>query len=247
MAGLTADERTELTPRGTLRVAVAVGEARSALWATRDRASGKPVGVTVDLAAAFGRTLQVPVEIVEHSSSGHIVENADADIWDVTFVPVDAARKERVDFGPNYYFGDSTYLVRAEAGIEKVADMDREDLTIVGVEGTATLRSARRTSKANAVGVAEIKEALRMFQAGEADAIALGRESLLSLDLPGTVILPDHFHATGTAVAVPKGRPAALARVSALIEGFKEDGTLRAIFDANGMANAPVAPQGSRS
>jgi polar amino acid transport system substrate-binding protein len=246
MIELNDAARAELLPTGVLRIAIAVGAARSALWTALDD-TGKPAGITVDLGNALGARLQVPYELVVHSSSGHIVELVDSNAWDVTFVPVDAERKTKMDFGPDYYLGDSTYLVHADSQIHKVADMDREDLTIAGVEGTATLRSARRTSKAKVLGLSKVSEALELFEKREADAIALGRESLQSLTLPNTRILPDHFHATGTAVAVPKGRPLALAVVSAFIEEAKADGTLRASFDRYGMEKVDVAPIGSRS
>jgi polar amino acid transport system substrate-binding protein len=247
MIELNDAARAELLPTGVLRIAIAVGAARSALWAALDEKTGLTAGITVDLGNALGARLQVPYELVVHSSSGHIVEQVDGNVWDVTFVPVDAERKARMDFGPDYYLGDSTYLVHADSGIEKVADMDRENLTIVGVEGTATLRSARRTSRAKVIGLSKVSEALELFQKREADGIALGRESLQSLNLPNTRILPDHFHATGTAVAVPKGRPLALAVVSSFIEDAKADGTLRSAFDRNGMGQSAVAPIGSRS
>ncbi len=248
MIEFTDAARAELMPTGVLRIAIAVGAAQSALWATLDKETGQPIGVTVDLGNALGKRLQVPFELISHSSSGHIVELVDKDVWDVTFVPVDAERKAKMDFGPDYYLGDSTYLVHADSPIHKVADIDREAFTIAGVEGTATLRSARRTtSKAKVLGLSKVTEALELFEKREADGIALGRESLQSLTLPNTRILPDHFHATGTAVAVRKGRPLALAVVSSFIEDAKADGTLRAAFDRNGMAQSAVAPAGSYS
>jgi polar amino acid transport system substrate-binding protein len=63
--------------------------------------------------------------------------------------------------------------------------------------------------------------------------------------LLGARILEGRFHATGTAVAVPPGRPAALALVSDWMERAKADGTVRRALDANGI-RGPVAPAGSR-
>jgi polar amino acid transport system substrate-binding protein len=60
-------------------------------------------------------------------------------------------------------------------------------------------------------------------------------------------MLDGHFHAAGTAVAVPKGRTEALEMISGMIEGLKGDGTVRKVFDAHGMATATVAPAGPRS
>lgn len=241
-------ERQELMPHGVLRVGIAVGAARSSVWAKRNDESGKPEGVTVDLGAALADFLGVDMKIVEHSSSADIVAHADKDVWDVTFVPVDAERKERVAFGTNYHLGDSTYLVRASSPFCSVTDLNRPEVTIAGIEGTATLRSARReTSKANIIGAAATADVIALFEAGKADAIALGRESLRSLELPDTRILDDYFHATGTAVAVPLGRPLARDVVTKFIETAKGNGVLRRIFNANGMAHVDVAPENSVS
>jgi polar amino acid transport system substrate-binding protein len=241
-------EAQELAPHGKLRVGVAVGAAKSAVWARRNDETGKPEGVTVDLGTALAKALGLPVEIVEHSSSADAVAHADKDVWDVTFVPVDAERKKLVLFGTNYHLGDSTYLVRAASPFQSVKDLNDPKCTIAGIEGTATLRSARREqSAANVVGADATADVIALFEAGKADAIALGRESLRSLTLPGTRILDDYFHATGTAVAVPLGRPLAREAATKFIEAAKADGTLRKIFDANGLAHAAVAPANSVS
>ena len=195
---------------------------------------------------AFG----LPLELVEFASSGEIVKAADSGRWTLSFAPVDAERKKQIDFGTDYALGVSTYLVRADSGLRTVDDVDVEGVRVLGVEGTATLRSARRTlTKTEARGVTGLDEALASFRAGEADAVALGRESLLSLlpQLPGARIADGHFHAAGTAVAVPRGRPEALAAATEVLERLKADGTVRAIFDRHGMTETEVAPAGSRS
>jgi polar amino acid transport system substrate-binding protein len=82
------------------------------------------------------------------------------------------------------------------------------------------------------------------MKAGEIEAIALARETLQGLapQIPGSKILDGHFHAAGNAIAVPKGRPAALAYAGAFIEEAKRDGTVRKALDNAGLKNAPVAP-----
>jgi polar amino acid transport system substrate-binding protein len=113
------------------------------------------------------------------------------------------------------------------------------------VEGTTTARSAARSLKTNTVKTYRTADELfELIRSGNADAIALGRESLAGMQakLPGSRILDGHFQATGTAVAVPKGRPAALAYVTAFMEKAKKDGTVRSALDAAGLKNSPVAP-----
>ena len=239
-----------LAPVGSLRVAIAVGSAVSAVWTTRDAATGAPRGPTVDLARLMAERLGVPLTLVECASSGAIIETASTGTWDVSFTPVDAERKKVVDFGPNFFLGESTYMVPSGSTINTIEDVDREGMRVFGVENTATIRSARKSLKnTTAIGVSNLDEVLEKFRNGEVDAIALGKESLQSLlpHFPGARMLDGHFHAAGTAVAVPKGHTEALEIFSSMIEELKSDGTIRRIFDAHGMKVATVAPVGSRS
>jgi polar amino acid transport system substrate-binding protein len=242
--------RKEMAPTGKLRVAVAVGVSASPLWAVKDPATGKPSGVTIDLGTALAKKLGVPPELVVHASSGEIAAAVDKGTWDVGFMPVDAERKKTIAFGPNYSLGDSTYLVSGKSGIKTLAEVDKPGVRIVGVENTTTIRAARRTAThATVTGVKGAGDALAMFKSGQADAIALGRDSLedFAKEVPDSHVLAEHFWAVGTAIAVAKNKPAALAYVTDFIEDAKADGTVKRAFDAHGLKSAKVAPPGSRS
>jgi polar amino acid transport system substrate-binding protein len=245
LAGCAAAPVKEVAPSGTLRVGIGVGPVPSAFWATRDPASGEPRGVTVDLARAMAKDLGVPLRLVAYPNSGEVTNAGPRGEWDVAFMPADEVRARSVDFGPAYFLTTSTYLVPAGSSIRTLADVDRAAVRVAGVEGTTTARSAARSLKNTAVKTYrtadELYEAVR---SGGADAIALGRESLAGMQakLPGSRILDGHFHATGTAVAVPKGRPAALSYASSFVEKAKKDGTVRRALDAAGLKDSPVAP-----
>ncbi len=243
-------QRRQFAPHGAMRIGLAFGTTISGVWTMPDPETGEPTGLTVDLGAALADWLGLPFEYVRLASSGEIVETADEDRWDVAFTPVDAERKTKVDFTTDYYLGDSTYMVRADAPFDCVADVDAEGVRVVGVESTATLRSARRTlSRATVRGVRGLSEALDMFTHGEADAVALGRESLVKLahTMPGVRILPDHFHATGTALCMPRGHTEALGLAERFIEDAKRSGLIERIVSAHGLPVSSVAPAGSRS
>jgi polar amino acid transport system substrate-binding protein len=83
-----------------------------------------------------------------------------------------------------------------------------------------------------------------MLRAGQADAFALGRDSLPSFvaEFPGSHIVDGGFQQTAIAIAVPKGHPEALAYVTKLIEDAKASGSVRRAMDRAGMANLAVAP-----
>jgi polar amino acid transport system substrate-binding protein len=240
----------ELAPTGKLRVAVAVGPAASALWCVRDPATGKPKGVPVELGTALAQKHNVPIELVEYDSSGKIIAATNGNVWDVTFVPVDDDRKKVVDFGAPYHLLQSTYLVAPGSAIKSIDEVNRAGVRIAGVEGTATFRAAQRTApNATPVNVKGPDEGVELMRAGKVDAIALSREAVGGLvdALPGSRVLEGGFLNSTTAVAVAKGKPAALAAVAAFIEEAKGAGLIRRALDSMGLKTSQVAPVGMKA
>jgi len=250
--GAAADDsaaRKELAPTGKLRVAVAVGPAPSALWTVRDSATGRPRGVPVELGTALAQKLGVPVELVEYQASGEIVAAVDRNAWDVTFVPVDDDRKKIVDFGAPYHLLQSTYLVAPGSSIKTLEEVNRPEVRVAGVDGTATFRASRRTApNATPVTVKGPDEAVELMRAGKVNAMALSRESLGGLleKLPGARVLDGGFMNSTTAVAVAKNKPAALAYITAFIEEAKASGLVRRALDSMGLKTSQVAPAGMK-
>jgi polar amino acid transport system substrate-binding protein len=235
----------EIAPTGTLRVAIGIGPAASAFWATRDPASGKARGVTVDLAKAGAENLRVPLQLVEYQNSGEITAAASKDAWDISFMPGDAEREKFVDVGPAYVIYESAYLVRAGSDIRSVADVDRAGIRVGGVEGTSTSRTVARALKhATLTLYGKPDAAVELLGQGKLDALAMGRESLLefSRKMPGTRLLDEVIQSTGVVIVVPKNRPATRAWAARFIEDAKKNGTVRRALDGAGFINAAVAP-----
>lgn len=239
------EAKRELLPTGKLRVGIGVGAAPSAFWAVKDPVTGEPRGVTVDLARAMARQLRVPLVLVVYPNSGEVVAAGPKGDWDVAFLPEDAERRKIVDFGPAYYLSTSTFLARAGCGVETLADVDRPGVRAAGIANTATARTAMSQLKnTQLLNFQKVDEVKAKMIAGEIDVIALSRESLQGLapQIPGSRILDGYFHAAGNAIAVPRGRPAALGYARSFIEEAKRDGTVRKALDNAGLKNAPVAP-----
>jgi polar amino acid transport system substrate-binding protein len=235
----------EIAPTGKLRVGVVHAPVATAFFVTKD-ADGRPHGVTVDLANELGAKLGLPVEFTVAPNSGEITEATSAGALDVSFMPVDDERRKKLDFGPSYFLGESTYLVRPGSDIKTLADVDRAQVRVIGIANT-TIRSAARALKAATIKpVPSVDAAMAMMRAGEADAFALSKDSLrpLTADFPGARILEEAFHVVGIAVAVPKNRPAALAYVSKFMEEAKASGSVRRALDRAGMKDEAVAPAG---
>lgn len=228
-------------------MAIAVGPAPSAVYAVRSGTTGDLAGVPVALAETLAAATGLPLEIIPFHSSGAIQATAASDLWDVSFLPVDEERRWLVDFGAAYHILQSTYLVPAGSPIHGLADADAPGVRIVGVRNSATLRASLRASpRASHVPVETPEDAVAMMHGGVADAIAMGRESLSGLlaQIEGARILSGSFLTTTTAVVLPKGRPAALAWVTALVEAAKATGVVQRAFERVGLASARVPPPG---
>jgi len=234
----------ELVPTGKLRFGVVFAPKMSALFVIK-QADGTPRGITVDLGRALAKKLAVPVEFLIAPNTGVLTDAlANAEI-DVAFMPVDDERRKRLDFGPAYCSVESTYMAMPNSGIKTLAEVDRFGVRVVGVANTTTIRAAGRTLKnTQPIAATSIDDAIAMLRDGNADAFALGRDSLPDFVamFPGSLIVDGGFQQTVIAIAVPKGRPAALAYVTEFMREAKASGAVRRAMDRAGMSDLAVAP-----
>ena len=238
----SAADLKQLAPTAKLRGGVVVAPAGSAFFAIKD--GGAVKGVTVNLLRAFADAIKLPLDLQVYDNSGQVTDAVAKGDCDLAFMPHDASRAEKVDFGPAYFIIESTYLVPAGSTIQTIDEVNRTGVRIVAISNTTTGRSARRTApNADFAEVPSVDLMTEMAGKGEGDAFALTHDSLAGLmpKLPGARILPGHFQQTGINVAVPKGRAAALKIVSAWLDDAKTSGVVRRAFDAAGLKDAVVA------
>lgn len=243
-AAAPSDAARAVAPGGTLRLGV-VRAPQAGVFFVAAGLDGQVRGVTADLGAALARELGLPVADTVFPNSGECTDAVAAGTVDVAFMPVDPARAARVAFGPGYYALESTYLVSAASGATTLAAVDQPGRRVVGIADTTTIRAAARSLRATApVPVRDVAEAVAMLRDGRADALALSRDSLAQIapTVPGSRILDGGFQRTLVAIAVPPGRPAALAAATAFLDRAKRDGTVRRAFDATGLSHEAVAP-----
>jgi len=234
----------ELLSTGKLRVALVFAPSMSIFFVVKD-ADGRPRGVTADLADALGKKLGAPVEYVLFPNSGLATDATESGTVDVSFMPVDEERRKRIAFGPNYALGESTYMTTAASGARTVDEVDRAGMRVIGIANTTTIRAAGRTLKNTTIlAVPSVEEAVAALRDGKADAFALSRDSLPTYvkQVPGSRMTEGAFQQIGIAIAVAKGKPAALAAVTAFINEAKTDGTVRKALDNAGYSDSLVAP-----
>jgi len=240
----------ELSPTGKLRVGVVVASVASPLFAVKDKDRGQPRGVTVDLGTELAQRLGVPLELVTYDTTTALTDSATSGAWDVTFLPVTPERQTVLDFGPAYYFFENTYVVAADSPIRNLTDIDRPGVRVVAQEKSAPATHLSQSLK-NAtllIRPGSGEELHEMVQSRKVDAFAYGRPFLVSLAAkqPRARVLDGSFASFGLAVAVPKGRPAALEYVSGFVEKAKASGSVQRAFDNAGLKGLSVAPPSPR-
>jgi polar amino acid transport system substrate-binding protein len=240
--------KAQLAPTGKLRVGIAVAPTPGAGNVGRD-ASGGYRGVAVDLGNELAAKLGVAAEFVPYPNSGALTDAVSSSAWDVAFLPVDAKRKTKVDFGSAHIVLQSTYLIGPGSAIAALADVDKPSVRVAGVENTATARAAQASLKTTTMTLVKTADELfELLKSGKADAIALSRESLsqLAAKLPGSRVLDGAYLNSYVAVAVPKDRPAALAYVTAFVDAAIAAGSVRRALDRIGLLTSKVPPPGTR-
>jgi polar amino acid transport system substrate-binding protein len=239
----------QLAPTGKLRVGVAAGLTPGTGNVAIDPANGRPRGIGAELGTALARKLGVEVEWVTYLNSGDLTDAGTTGAWDVAFMPVDEQRKQKLDFGAAHIVLQSTWMVGPDSPIRTLADVDKPGTRVVGVENTASSRAAQRYLKNVTVGlVKSTDEGFELLRAGKIDVTGGSRESLVVLSklLPGSRVLDGGYLDSYVAVAVPKGRPAALAYASAFVEEAKASGLVRRILDSFGMQTSVIPPAGTK-
>jgi polar amino acid transport system substrate-binding protein len=234
----------QVAPTGRLRGGIVTAPAASTFFAVKD-ANGQVRGVTVDLLRAIADALKLPLALQVYDNSGQVTDAVAGGACDVAFMPHDAARAEKVDFGPPYFIIESTYLVPTGSNIQSIDEVNRPGVRIVAIANTTTGRSAHRTAPQAAFEeVAGVDLMVEKAARCDGDAFALTHDSLAGLmpKLPGARVLAGSFQQTGIAIAVPKGRAVALKIVSDWLTEAKKSGVVRRVLDAAGFKDAPVAP-----
>jgi polar amino acid transport system substrate-binding protein len=200
----------ELAPTGRLRVAVNVG---NPVLAQKDPHTGRPVGLSVDLAVELGRSLGIPVDLVTFDAAGRVVEAMESSCWDVAFLARDPRREAVLAFTSPYLTIEGTYLVREESPLRAIADFDQNGLRIAVGRGAAYDLFLTRTLKnAELVRADTSQGAVELFVDRGFEAAAGVRQLLADFarSHPGLRVIPGCFTTIQQAIATPRGRDAGI-------------------------------------
>ncbi|MGA2054869.1 MAG: transporter substrate-binding domain-containing protein [Bradyrhizobium sp.] len=238
---------TDLVQSGALRVGLGIG---SLTTATRNPATGEVQGPALELGRALAERMGIPFASVEYPRPGAVIDGLRANAWDIAILIVDPVRAEQVDFSHPFMQTDLTYLVAAQSTIQGAVDADREGIRIAVARGdTSDLYLTRVLKRAELVRTDSIAAAVELLRAGDVNAVALNRPSLIaqSAALPGSRVLSDGFADIYSAVAIPKGHDGWLAYINEFIEDAKVSGRVKRMIETLALQGVRVAPPESSS
>ena len=234
----------DLAPTGTLR-ATFIGN--NPVQGRMDP-SGALTGPAPDLVRELARRLGVPFVITPLPSAGAVLESVRDGKADIGFLAFEAARATQVDYSDPYVVSGSVYTVRGSSSHARVADLDRNGLTVGAVTGQSQevwvrehVKNARVESLPDVPPNAAIA---KMILDGKLDAFAANRTRMEELvrEFPALRILPDNFLMAEQAIVVAKGRRTQLEQVNRFIAGARTSGFMKTSIGRANLVGVDVAP-----
>lgn len=233
----------QLAPTGALRAGINLS---NFLLVTDRTASGDPVGVSPDMAAAIAERLGVPVKYVPMKTPAEISDSAGKNVWDIGNIGAEPKRAEVMDFTAAYAEIQSTYLVRGDSPIQRIEDVDKPGIRIaVSARSAYDLWLDRNIKQAELIRAEGIEASFDLFQNQGLDVLAGLRPRLIEdvRRIEGARILDGQFSAVQQAVGCNKGLPDAHAFLKDFVEEAKASGLVGGFIETHGVkGRLSVAP-----
>ncbi|MDB5884719.1 MAG: transporter substrate-binding protein [Polaromonas sp.] len=230
-------------PTGTLRASINLG---NPILASREPATGEPVGVSVDLARGLAERLGVNLALVVFDAAGKSVEAVTAEQADIGFFAIDPLRGEGIAFTAAYVLIEGAYLVRADSLLQSNEEVDQAGRRVVVGKGSAyDLFLTRELKQAQILRSPTSPKVVDAFVESGAE-VAAGVKQQLQADaarIPGLRLLPGRFMVIQQAMGTPRSRgEAANLFLREYVEEMKAGGFVAQALSRHGIEGASVAP-----
>ena len=231
------------TPTGPLRASINLG---NPILAGTDPATGKPRGISIDLATAFANELGVPLELVVFDTAAQSVDAVSNGAADIGFFAIDPIRGAGIQFTAPYVLIEGAYLVRESSPLQHNQEVDQPGTRIVVGKGSAyDLFLTREIKQATLVRAPSSPKVVETFLNENLD-VAAGVKQQLQADAEragGLRMLPGRFMVIQQAMGLPKGKPEeAAAALCAFVERQKASGFVADAPQRHGIQGVSVAP-----
>lgn len=198
---------------------------------------GEFTGFDIELMRAIAGELGLDLAVVNSGfdpiTSGTAMQSGDCDIAAASITITDE-REENIDFSDPYFVADQSLLVKKDAGISTIADLDGRT---IGVQSGTTGEAYAQDNAPSGATIQSYDNPGDIFlalEAGEIDAvlqdIVVNADRLLNDD---TVTLAETYPTDENYGFATKeeGAEELMSRVNEALEALRDDGTYDTIYD----------------
>lgn len=241
----TSQQIAAFTPTGKLRASINLGNPVLASART-----GRPTGVSIDLAQAFADRLGVALELAVFDKAALSVEALADERADIGFFAIDPQRGAQIAFTAPYLLIEGCYLVRQDSPLKSNDEVDRAGHRVAVGQGSAyDLYLSRELKHAQIVRAPSAPAVVDLFVEQQLE-VAAGVRQMLLADAqrhPGLRLLPGRFMVIEQAMATPRSRgPQAAEALRGFVEEMKRCGFVAEALRRHGVDGAELAPPASR-
>ena len=240
---MSTDLQKAFAPTGKLRASINLG---NPILANKHPQTGEAFGVSVDLARAFAKRLDVDIELVVFDAAGKSVEAVRNEQADIGFFAIDPLRGEGIAFTAPYVLIEGAYLVPNASPIRANEEVDRHGIRVTVGKGSAyDLYLTRELKQAEIVRAPTSPTVVDVFVEQMLE-VAAGVKQQLEADqqrFAGYRLLPGRFMVIQQAMGTPKPRGTeAAAYLAKFVEDMKASGFVADALQRHGIQGASVAP-----
>ena len=231
-----SDQVQAIIERGVLRVGVKQDVPN---FGYKNPDSGEFEGLEIDIARKIADELGVDIEFtpVTAQTRGPLLDNGQVDLVIATFT-ITEERKLLYNFTTPYYTDAVGFLVNKDSGIKTFTDLNGKTIGVAQGSITRTLISELADKYGIAVNFAELgsyPELSVSLRAHRTDAFSVDQSILSGYIGSKSELMDFSFSASDYGIVTKLSNKDLHNYLNSLVEKWTSDGTLQAIYDANGL------------
>ncbi|HFU3962247.1 TPA: transporter substrate-binding domain-containing protein [Streptococcus suis] len=231
-----SDQVQAIIERGVLRVGVKQDVPN---FGYKNPDSGEFEGLEIDIARKIADELGVDIEFtpVTAQTRGPLLDNGQVDMVIATFTITDE-RKLLYNFTTPYYTDAVGFLVNKDSGIKTFTDLNGKTIGVAQGSITRTLISELADKYGIAVNFAELgsyPELSVSLRAHRTDAFSVDQSILSGYIGSKSELMDFSFSASDYGIVTKLSNKDLNNYLNSLVEKWTSDGSLQAIYDANGL------------
>ncbi len=231
-----SDQVQAIIERGVLRVGVKQDVPN---FGYKNPDSGEFEGLEIDIARKIADELGVDIEFtpVTAQTRGPLLDNGQVDLVIATFT-ITEERKLLYNFTTPYYTDAVGFLVNKDSGIKTFTDLNGKTIGVAQGSITRTLISELADKYGIAVNFAELgsyPELSVSLRAHRTDAFSVDQSILSGYIGSKSELMDFSFSASDYGIVTKLSNKDLRNYLNSLVEKWTSDGSLQAIYDANGL------------